>query len=209
MLVRKPYLGVLSGLVALSLVIVSSGLAATARAAAAPAITGFTPKSGPVGTKVYITGTNFAGATSVQFNGVSADSFSVNDAGTYITATVPTEAAPGANNPISVTTPSGIAMTTTGFNITSGHTGIVAIPKPRILSFTPKHGKAGTTLKVTGMNFAGALVVRLGGVKATFRVPSSTKILLTVPGNAKSGKISVKTRGGIAISSIRFTVLST
>src|SRR5205807_2252651 len=38
-----------------------------------PTITSFTPASGPVGTSVTISGTNFTGATLVAFNGRSAD----------------------------------------------------------------------------------------------------------------------------------------
>jgi hypothetical protein len=41
-------------------------------AGTSPTISGFTPISGSVGTSVTITGTNFTGATSVKFNGVSA-----------------------------------------------------------------------------------------------------------------------------------------
>src|SRR6266403_2094669 len=41
-----------------------------------PTITSFTPSSGPVGTSVTISGTNFTGATAVLFNGTSA-SFTV------------------------------------------------------------------------------------------------------------------------------------
>ena len=37
-----------------------------------PAITNFKPTSGPVGTKVTITGTNLSGATKVTFNGKPA-----------------------------------------------------------------------------------------------------------------------------------------
>ncbi len=55
-----------------------------------PAITSFTPPSGAVGTPVTITGTNFTGASDVQFNGTSvgAGNFTV-DLDTQITATVP------------------------------------------------------------------------------------------------------------------------
>src|SRR5205823_5050288 len=41
-----------------------------------PTITSFTPTSGPLGTIVTISGTNFTGATAVTFNGVSS-SFTV------------------------------------------------------------------------------------------------------------------------------------
>jgi len=70
-----------------------------------PTITRFTPISGPVGTKVTITGSGFIGATKVTFGGVKATSYSV-DSGTQITATVPTGAKTGN---IVVTTPGGSA----------------------------------------------------------------------------------------------------
>jgi len=58
-----------------------------------PTIASFTPSSGPVGTSVTISGTNFTSATSVQFNGVSAG-FTASSA-TTITATVPAGATLG------------------------------------------------------------------------------------------------------------------
>src|SRR5207245_2788420 len=72
------------------------GGAATAGAApplSPPTITGFTPTSGPVGTSVTISGTNFTGATSVSFNGVSATFTVTSD--TAIRATVPAGATTG------------------------------------------------------------------------------------------------------------------
>ena len=66
---------------------VTSGLVQVEGATSAPTITSFSPTSGPVGATVTINGTNFTGATSVKFNGVTA-TFIVNSA-TKITATVP------------------------------------------------------------------------------------------------------------------------
>lgn len=83
--------------------------------AAAPTITSFTPTSGPVGTSVTITGTNFTGATSVTFNNVNAPGFTVAATGTSITVAVPTGATTG---PIRVTTPGGTATSTTNFTVT-------------------------------------------------------------------------------------------
>jgi hypothetical protein len=96
---------------------VTLGLVQIEGATAAPTITSFSPTSGPVGSSVTITGTNFTGATSVTFNGVSA-TFIVNSAGTKITATVPTGATTG---PISVTTAGGTATTTSNFTVTTPH----------------------------------------------------------------------------------------
>src|SRR5436309_9879173 len=79
----------------------------------APTITSFAPTSGPVGTSVTLSGTNFTGATAVTFNGVSA-SFTVTSA-TTIQVTVPAGATTG---PLSVTTPGGTATSTNNFTVT-------------------------------------------------------------------------------------------
>jgi len=78
----------------------------------APTITSFAPTSGPVGTSVTISGTNFTGATAVRFNGTSA-SFTVNSA-SAITATVPSGATTG---PLSVTTAGGTASSASSFTV--------------------------------------------------------------------------------------------
>jgi hypothetical protein len=88
-------------------------LMTTTRFTVTPTMTSFTPVSGPVGTGVTITGTNFTGATAVKFNGVAATSFTV-VSDTSITATVPGGATTGA---IAVTTPDGTATSATNFTI--------------------------------------------------------------------------------------------
>ncbi len=80
----------------------------------APAITGFSPGTGPVNTVVTITGTNFASASSVRFNGANA-AFTV-DSTLQITATVPAGATSGA---ITVTTPGGVASSAGSFTVNS------------------------------------------------------------------------------------------
>lgn len=77
-----------------------------------PVIVAFSPGSGAVNTNVIITGTNFNAATAVTFNGVSA-TFTV-DANTQITASVPANAGSGF---ISVTTPSGTAISSNSFTV--------------------------------------------------------------------------------------------
>lgn len=77
---------------------------------------------------------------------------------------------------------------------------------PKLTGFTPQTGKPGTKVTLTGTNFTGATAVKFGTLKSTFKVVSATKITLTVPSNAKTGKISVTTKAGTATSAKSFTV---
>ncbi len=77
-----------------------------------PTITDFAPASGQVGTSVQINGTSFDGASTVTFNGVSAN-FAVISS-TTIQATVPAAATTGA---ITVTTPGGTATSANSFTV--------------------------------------------------------------------------------------------
>ncbi len=76
-----------------------------------PAITSITPASGLLsgGSTITITGTNFTGATSVDFGTTAATSFTVVSS-TEITAVVPSATAPGLTE-ITVTTPEGVSAT--------------------------------------------------------------------------------------------------
>jgi hypothetical protein len=59
---------------------------------------------------------------------------------------------------------------------------------------------------ITGTNFSGATGVTFGGASASFSVDSSTQITASVPQNAVTGRISVTTGAGTAVSSGTFTV---
>ena len=76
----------------------------------APAVTGFSPLFGNVGTSVTVTGTGFAGTTAVSFNGVAAW-FTVVSAG-QIAAVVPAGATTG---PVAVTGPTGTGVSAASF----------------------------------------------------------------------------------------------
>jgi len=79
-----------------------------------PTVTAVSPVNGPAsgGSGVTLTGTNFAGATSVTFGGVAATSVNVVD-DTTITAVTPAHAAGAVD--VVVTTPGGAGTLTDGF----------------------------------------------------------------------------------------------
>ena len=84
-------------------------------ASTTPTVTIFSPASACSGSgaSVVITGTNFTGATAVNFNGLSATSYSINSS-IQITATLPAGATTG---PISVTTSSGTGTSSSNFTV--------------------------------------------------------------------------------------------
>jgi IPT/TIG domain len=108
---------------------VTLGLVQVEGSTVLPTITSFSPTSGPVGTSVTITGTNFTGATSVTFNNVAATTFNVNSA-TKITATVPSTATTGL---IRVTTPGGTATSATNFTVTTARSRTITLSLRRHL----------------------------------------------------------------------------
>jgi hypothetical protein len=80
-----------------------------------PAISGFTPSSGPVGTEVIVSGANFVNVTAVKFNGASASSFTIESA-TQLRAIVPAAASTGR---ISIVTTAGSATSSADFQMTT------------------------------------------------------------------------------------------
>ena len=164
----------------------------TVGSAPAPQITSFLPVSGPVGTKVTITGTGFTGATAVDFNGAADPTFKI-DSDTQISATVPATATTGK---ISVTGPGGTGTSSADFVVTS----------PFIASFTPTIGPWGTQVVITGGNLTGATSLKFNGTTAAFTVNSGTQITATVPNGATTGPISVTTPTGTGSSADPFTI---
>ena len=158
-----------------------------------PTISSFTPACGGTGTVVTITGTNFTGASAVDFGGMPAQCFTVVSP-TSITATLGS----GNTGKITVTTP---VDTATSSNIFSFST------LPTIASFTPSSGGAGTVVLITGTNFTGTSAVTFGGTAATaFTVTTPCTINATVA-QGSTGAISVTTPNGMVSSSSAFTFI--
>jgi uncharacterized repeat protein (TIGR03803 family) len=156
-----------------------------------PAFVSLVSTAGKVGDPVDILGQGFNGTTAVSFNGKAAK-FKVVSA-TYLTATVPSKASKGS---VTVKISSG--------TLTSNHIFVVI---PHIKSFNPTSGKVGTAVVISGTTFTGTTKVTFGGVQATsFTVNSDTQVTATVPTGAVTGKITITTPSGTAVSAGVFTV---
>lgn len=160
-----------------------------------PTVSGFDPANGPAGTSVTITGASFTGATAVRFNGVAAQGFTV-DSDTQITAVV----APGTTSgPVSVTTPAGTGASTGSFTF---------IARPSISDISPRTGRVGATVVITGSSFTGATAVRFHGTDAdSYSVDSAKRITAVVAPGTTSGTVTVTGPGGTAASPRIFTVI--
>jgi hypothetical protein len=161
-----------------------------------PTISSFTPAIGPVGRKVSIVGTYFEEDCTVKFGAGVATTFEIKNTA-LIEATVPATATTGK---VTVTTPGGEAVSSADF---------VVKDAPKITSFTPASGIVGTVVTINGESFdAGALAVKFGnGTASSPTLVSPTKITATVPATATTGKITVETAAGSALSATNFTVI--
>ena len=164
-------------------------------------ITSFTPTSGPVGTTVIITGSNFSTTLAnniVQFNGTTA--VVTASTTTSITTTVPTGATTGK---ISVTVGGNTATSATDFIVDCG-------PIPTITSFSPTTGTLGTAVDITGTNFSTTPsdnLVDFGGFGAIVISSNSTIIRISVPtGPVGLVPISVSIACNTVTSSTDFNV---
>ncbi len=157
-------------------------------------ILGFTPLQGSAGVAVTITGTAFNPLTtgnSVRFNGMAASIVSASD--TQIVAIVPTGATTG---PILLATGASTVSTARPFTIVEGG-GV-----PTITGFSPPVASAGPLL-ITGTNFD----VGPGNTRVTENLASmvvtavrADTIEASMPPNASSGHVVVRTPDGAAVS---------
>ena len=169
---------------------------------AAPTVTVVSPAAGVVagGTAVTITGTNFAGATAVDFGTEAAfPSYTVVNP-TTITAFSPAELA-GVSVDVTVTTPTGTSTTSAADTFTYN-------PVPVITGLSPSAGSiAGgtpqTPVTITGTGFTGAAAPMFGAVQATnYTVNGSTSISVVAPAQAAGVvAVSVTVPGGTSASS--------
>ena len=164
--------------------------------AAAPTISSFAPLTGAIGDRVDITGTGFVDVRKVQFNGVDAR-FTVRSA-TIVRAFVPEGAASG---PIRVETGTGQVQSRQAFTVAA------AVQAPVILGLTPSRGAPGDAIRIDGRGFINVQRVELAGTAVEHQVISETRIRITVPRNASTGRVVVVTAAGRGESAGDLTVI--
>ena len=162
-----------------------------------PSITSLSPTSGPVGTAVTITGSNFGatqGTSTIRFNGDDRDADElVGDEHRR------TGAQRARRRGTVVVTVGGLASNGVSFTVT--------VP-PSITSLSPTSGPVGMAVTITGINFGatqGTSTIKFNGTTATPTSWSATGIVVPVPAGATSGNVVV-TVGGLASNGVSLTV---
>lgn len=156
----------------------SSGATDTVRNAftyhLAPSLTNVSPNTGPVtgGTRVTVQGTNFVAGATLTVGGLPATDIAFVNANT-LTATTPPHAGGAADV---------VERNPDGFNATlaSGFTFGFA---PTLTDISPASGASagGTSVTLTGSNFAAGARVTFGGLPATAAVLDDRTILASAP----------------------------
>ncbi|WP_210489768.1 choice-of-anchor D domain-containing protein [Rufibacter aurantiacus] len=167
----------------------------------APVITSFSPVSGPVGTRVTITGANFSKTGYVYFKD-EAGEFVSSDVYEYVSSTeIITDVPVGAASGTLLVAGADYAESTDDFTVT------VISPAPTITKVDPNSGPVGTIVTILGNNLVDITAVTFGGIAAEFDDTDPTGLVTVVPPGAKSGDLVVTNSGGSAQSS--FLVLET
>ena len=170
-----------------------------------PTILSFTPGSGPVGTSVVLTGTNFVAPATVSFNGTAAAGVVINSA-TQITVPVPTGATTG---PISVSTSSGTAASATSFHVLP--TAVISSSAANPTNISPIPFSVTFSEAVTGFSLAGVTVgngtaagLSGSGTTYAFNVTPTANgpVTVGVPANAAQNGTS---DGNVAATSLSIT----
>jgi YD repeat-containing protein len=175
-------------------------LSITRTSATQVSIIDFTPNDGPIGQTVTIYGTGFsatASSNTVSFNGTSASITSAST--TALVVTVPSGATTGT---IGVTSPNGSTTSGSSFTVTVSAT-------PTITSFSPTTGVAGTSVTVTGTNFQTTAANNQTRFNNSFTAPtgsSATTVTAPVPSSTASGRLTIKTPTGTAVSTDDFII---
>ncbi len=168
-------------------------LAGFTRVIPVPTITRFSPNPYATGDTVRIVGTDLHYTPSVTFGGVPAAN---------LTLVTPTElrafVGPGATGEVCVATLGGSFC----------RVGGLYVPPPVVTGFSPASGQYLDTVTVNGSQLAGVTQVLFDGVPSPWVRNLSSTSVRAVVGQGRSGRISVRTRGGLGQSSSDFSFAS-
>ncbi|WP_216690203.1 IPT/TIG domain-containing protein [Hymenobacter siberiensis] len=172
-----------------------------------PVISSLTPATAVAGAAAFtltLNGTGFYSGSVVSFNGTAL-------ATTFVSATQLTASVPAAAIATAGTCGVTVINAAPGGGTSAGATFTVTVPVPTITSFTPTTGGPGTSVTITGTNFTGATVVRIGSFNVpNFTVVNATTITLVLPAGTGSvtGLLTVTTPGGTTTSATSFNLVS-
>lgn len=168
-----------------------------------PTISSFSPTSGGAGTTITITGDGFtsSGGTKPQvvIGGTTLTVISASQ--NQIIAQIPSNATFNNSYPITVT-PKYMGSQLSINSVTS--TELFHSP-PKINSYSPTTGAPGVQVTIGNFTPVGINAVKFNGVNAPFTY-SGTNIVATIPESATTGKLSIHSLGGIALSTSDFIV---
>jgi RHS repeat-associated protein len=164
---------------------------------ATPSISGLSTNSGPVGTPVTVSGSNFGstqGTSTVTFNGIPATVTGSNWSSGSISTTVPNGATTG-----------NVVVTVQGVTSTGNPTFTVTGSDPVISSLSvpsePVSGSSSVT--ITGSNFTSTQgSVTVGGNPATVTSWGNTSIVATLPSGAITGSLVYVTVSSVNSNSV-------
>jgi hypothetical protein len=195
----------------------TGGSSANSQSPTTPSITGISPTSGPVGTSVTISGTNFGatkGTSTVAFNGVSANTTSWSS--TAVVATVPSGATTGnVNIAVNGFTSNGVAFSVTQVSVAvSPSSSSLQVGKAQSFTATLQNDtqNKGVTWSLSGGGCSGSSCGTLSNATATAvtytaptAVPSPATVTLLATSVANTTKsasatITVATTPAISVS---------
>ena len=157
----------------------------------------FSPHKGIGGTQVTISGTGFsanAAENTVNFNGLATTVISATPSELVVNA--PSGVTTG---PITVTSPAGNATSSEPFTLNA--------LAPTIAGFSPSISDPGAPITINGSNFEPVIFNNGATVGMSRAAPTSgttTDLTVTVPTRGGSGKVSVSTPNGKAVSTDDF-----
>jgi hypothetical protein len=162
-----------------------------------PTVNSVSPNAGSTagGYDVKINGSSFTGAIQVAVGGIAVSSFNVSSATVIDVPNWPGGTAGAAS--VVVTTPNGANAANNLFTYFAPSTGVTS---------SPASGPIGTTVTITGNNFAGRITVAFGSNQATsFSVNSTTQITAIAPPGTGTVPVTVTTPAGTVTSANTFT----